>query len=171
LTVKDLMNPRVVSVKEDDTLRHAVRVMRRHQIDGIPVVSDDETLIGMITAHDIIIEMLPTLEEMKRGEGAPGQFHFMKERARALGARKVRELMSVNLVTVSEETSASKAASRLILGRFKRLPVVCDRKLVGIISRMDICKALLDGEDLLADIPTAAGAALSAESPPSFLAN
>ncbi|MDP6921720.1 MAG: IMP dehydrogenase, partial [Lutibacter sp.] len=105
-----------ITVSKDETVMDAKNLMREYRIGGIPVVDQQQTLIGIITNRDL---------------------RFEKE-----NSRKIEEVMTAdNLVTVSEGTSLKQAEIILQDNKIEKLPVVSkDNKLVGLITYRDIIK-------------------------------
>jgi len=90
------------------------------RISGLPVVDEDSTIIGIVTEADIISKV--------DREGL-----------------RVADIMSHEVIFVSEETSVSEIAMLLTERKIKRVPIVNDGKLVGIVSRADIVHAVAEG--------------------------
>jgi CBS domain-containing protein len=144
MKVGNFMTTQVVTVHPDSLIGGAARLMMDCKISGLPVVDTGGRVVGMVTEHDL-------LRRIRNGTGSPRP-HWLQlivERGDAiadqsahLSEAKVEEVMTRDPVTVTEATPIGEAC-RLIEERgFKRLPVVRDGKLVGIISRGDLVRAL-----------------------------
>jgi len=137
LSIRDIMTRDVKVVREDTSVQEVVATMTKFDISSIVVVQKDRP-IGIITHKDILIKVL-------QPELLPS----------ALTARNV---MSVGLATIGEEASLEEAAKLMVKKRFKKLPVVQNGKLVGIITTMDIVreepKMMTLFEDMLKYCPT-----------------
>lgn len=139
MKVKNLMSTAVCAVRPELTLLEAVRLMRAQGVSGLPVVDDSGRLVGVMSEMDVIKALLPS-------SNSGGESGTLDERANAVREMTVGQIMSNCVVWVTEDTPIEKAASQLVLRRIKRLPVLRDGTLVGIISRIDICDALLEGQ-------------------------
>ena len=121
--VKDHMTKNPVTLSPDISIREAVQLLIKKDISGAPVLDEHGRLIGILTERDC---MRTVMQAEYFGE--PGGL--------------VRELMSENPQWVSPEQSILTLADLFINGRFHRYPVVDNGRLVGIISRRDVFKAM-----------------------------
>jgi CBS domain-containing protein len=149
MLVADIMSRAVIAVGPDTPIAQAVQLMVDHKVSGIPVVDANGRLQGIVTEGDF----------MRRAEtgtegNAPGWFAWFfsagrlaDEYVRAHG-RRVRDVMSDNVVSVDEKTPITEVVTLMQRHRIKRLPVMQDGKLVGIVSRADLVRAI--GETLRA---------------------
>ena len=138
--VKDVMTTNAVFVKKDADLHEAARILSENRISGMPVIDDNNRVIGVISEADIL-----TLAGMKKG-------HTFKDilrnilgepvPARKTGSR-VEDVMSFPPITAKADDDIGEVANILDERRIKRLPVVDDEgKLVGVIARADIVRAI-----------------------------
>ncbi|SKC83253.1 CBS domain-containing protein [Maledivibacter halophilus] len=146
MIAKNIMNRDVVSIGENDTLKEAVILMVKHRVSGLPVIDKNKNIIGIISQSDIIKHgkrplILETVDllEIFIYEQAPEEYEEELKKALTL---KVKNVMTDNIITVSENTSVGRIAHLMIKNEINRLPVIKDGKLVGIIGREDIIKAI-----------------------------
>jgi len=140
IPVSDLMTKDVVTVKRDNDLLEAARRLSGLRISGMPVVDEEDKVVGVISEADLLsltgLKREHTFKDLLRhilGEPLP---------ARKSGNR-VGDVMSVPAITARAEDDIRKVAAILDERRIKRLPVVdADGRLVGIISRADIVRAM-----------------------------
>jgi CBS domain-containing protein len=139
----DIMTRNVVSIDPDSTVLQAVRLMLQHRISGLPVVDKSGALVGIVTEGDFL-RRAETATERKRPRWlefimGPGRLadEYVKSHA-----RKVSEVMTPEPQTVSEDAPLEEVVQRMEKHRIKRLPVVRDKKLVGIVSRANLLHAL-----------------------------
>ncbi len=123
------MKSEVVTVSPEDTLHRAGALLKEHRIHHLPVLAGGN-LVGIVTDTDI---RNARLEETP--QAAPG--------SAALEHRKVGEVMTRDVVTLSPVDTIEDAALILHQKRFEAIPVVENRKLVGIIAKADVIAAFL----------------------------
>lgn len=143
MKVSDLMRVHVTTVKADETARDAVDKMDLYQVSGLPVVDEEMAVVGLVSEHDVIKRLVPSYST--EGVGFEHNVDQLRDLAQDLAQQRVREFMTVGAVTVDENADALEAAKLMLQYRIKRIPVTSKGKLVGIISRIDICQAVLGG--------------------------
>lgn len=142
MRVRDFMTRRVVTVRPDTPILAAAKLMVENKISGLPVVEDGR-LVGIVSEHDLLRR-----REVGRAAEAPSWLGLMTEPEELAAQRgrfhdrTVSEVMTPNPLTVTPASSLAEAC-RIIEDRgIKRLPVVEDGQLVGIIARADLVRAL-----------------------------
>lgn len=143
MLVENIMTTPVISVEPSASIRDAAALMLAHRISGLPVVKRDGTLVGMLTEGDFLRRgELGT--ERKRSWWlelfvSPGK--IADEYVHTHG-RKVDEVMSADVVTTRKDASLDEVVETMSRHRVKRLPVVENGKVVGIVARSDLLRAL-----------------------------
>jgi acetoin utilization protein AcuB len=134
MNVAQWMTKSVMTIKPQDSLRHARERMMKYRINQLPVVVNDK-LVGIITDRDVR-DAYPSSLRLIHGKDIDefGDSHT------------VEEVMTYNVVTVSPDVTLQEAARRLRTQRIGALPVVENGALVGIITRSDLLDALLGEE-------------------------
>ena len=143
----DVMVRDVVTVKPDDDVALVVRLLAEHDVSALPVVDDDDNVVGVISEADLLHrEEIGTekqrpwwLEAVTPASTLAGEF------AKSHG-RRVEEIMSSNVVSASEDTPLGEIATLLERHRIKRLPILRAGKLVGIVSRSNLIQALASSQ-------------------------
>lgn len=116
MLVKDVMNKNVVVAKSDVTIREATKVMNKFRIGSI-VVLKEEKIAGIATERNV-------LEAVANGKD--------------MDATPIEEIMSKNVVTIDPDETVEAAVDLMVQHKIKKLPVVEDKKLKGIITASDI---------------------------------
>jgi CBS domain-containing protein len=144
MKASDVMTKRVISIEADAPIMEAVRLMLQNRISGLPVVGRKGELVGMVTEGDFLRRSeIGTQRHRNRWlEFLVGPGRLADEYVHASG-RKVEEVMTREPITVTEDTPLDEAVGLMERHRIKRLPVVRDGKLVGIVTRANIMHALV----------------------------
>ena len=139
----DIMTVNVVTVDPETSVQEIASLLSERAISGVPVVDKNRRLVGMISEGDLMrrvetgtqlrrswwLEMLSTNTELASD--------YVKTRG-----RRAQHVMSPNVVSVTEATPLAEIADLLERHRIKRVPVVRDGVLVGIVSRANLVRAL-----------------------------
>ena len=143
MEVAELMTRDVVSVQPETTLADAANLMLTRHISGLPVVDAQGGVVGMLTEGDLLFRS--ELDTQGKPVGWLAAFINPTKSAtdfvRAHG-RYVREIMATNPICLAPEDDLAEAAALMHDKRIKRLPVVSQNRLVGILSRHDLLRAL-----------------------------
>jgi CBS domain-containing protein len=147
--VRQIMTPDPVTVAPDATVEEVVRLMRRHELPGLPVVDGDGRLAGIVTESDLILSdeegdlHLPHYIELFGGMVfLPESVHRFEERFHKAAASTAADMMTEDPVTVEADDSARKAGRLISDTGHNRLPVVEDGRVVGVVTRADVLGAL-----------------------------
>ena len=144
-TAGDLMTRDVAVVHPETSLLDAVKLMAQRQISGVPVVDNTGAIVGIMSEGDLVRwhegyteRQAHWLDMLADGfELAPAFLTGIQEQQ-----RKVKSVMSPGVTTVTEDVPAREVASLMYAKNIKRVPVVRDGKLVGIVARSDLIRAL-----------------------------
>jgi CBS domain-containing protein len=144
MQVRDVMTRNVISVAAGETILKAARIMLQNEISGLPVVDVAGNLVGIVTEGDFLrrSEIGTQLRRPKWLEFLVGPGRLASEFVHATG-RKVDDVMSSDPCTVTENDSLESVVDLMERRRIKRLPVVRDGKLIGIVSRANLLHALV----------------------------
>jgi CBS domain-containing protein len=140
----DVMTPDVISVDPEMTVKAAAKLLADHHISGAPVVDAAQRLVGMISEGDLVRRPEIGTEPRRRSwwlDLLSSEQEVAKEYIKSHG-HKVKDVMTDRVVSVAEATSLGEVAGILEARRIKRVPVVRDGKLVGIVSRANLVQAL-----------------------------
>ncbi len=139
VAVKDIMTQRVVTAKKDWDIHEASSLLSENKISGMPVVDEENHVIGVVSEADIL-----TVVGLKRGRSLKEILkHILGQPLPKPDDKRIRDIMSSPAITTSPEADIREVAGILESKRIKRLPVVDgENKLLGIVSRADIVKAM-----------------------------
>ena len=146
LTVADIMTSKVVSIKGSTTVREMAGIFDTMNIGTLPIVDDAGNLTGIVTASDLVEQdrplHIPTVISLfdwvipLGGEGA------LQRELDKMSAQTAAELASSDIVTVSQTDAVSSAAEIMSSKKLHAIPVVEGKKLVGMVSRIDIIRSM-----------------------------
>ena len=136
----DIATAGAATVHPEAPLSEAARIMLDHNVSGLPVINHDGKLVGMLTERDFIRQdnrfrprWIDVLMGDRSGDTAAAQLH----------TRRVEDRMTRNPITIGPETPLPEVIEIMEQQNVKRLPVVANQVVVGIVSRSDVLRALL----------------------------
>lgn len=145
MKIKDHMSKDIISVSPSSSMMDIYRIFKEKGISGVPVVSKEKKVMGMVTKDELLTTLLPDYFNMI------GDFLFIDdfgaleeelERLPEFNLFLAEDLMVTDVVTVKEDASLLKVPALMDKYNVNRLPVVDkESKLVGIITKMDLCRA------------------------------
>jgi CBS domain-containing protein len=150
--VEDFMTRRVVTITPDTTLLAAAKLMLEHRVGGLPVLDASARIIGIFSESDL-------LREESKGEDGSPWLHMIvgpdgePAEPPRLDARKVGDIMTRQPITIAPGASIVQACRLLHEHRLRRLPVVEGDKLVGMIARADLVRAVAVSAERASPVP------------------
>lgn len=147
MKVKDIMSQPVITAREDASLEEVARLMLQHDIGAVPIVDDRGRLVGIITESDFTGKERGFPFSVYRAPQVFGEWITPEGIERIFAAarsRKAKEIMSAPVVTAREDEPVSAVVERMIQYNLHRIPVVRDSVPVGMITRHDLLKLMLD---------------------------
>lgn len=145
LKAKDIMTKDIITVKPATTIEDLARILIKHQISGTPVVDEDGNLIGIVTENDLISKNkklhIPTILRLFDAFIPLGTSR-LEEEIKRMAAFTVGEICTRNVVTCDEDMSIEDVATMMTEEKIHLLPVLKERRLVGIIGKKDLIKGI-----------------------------
>ncbi len=143
LFARDIMTSPVVTARPDARVKDLASLMATHRISGIPIVSGEHELIGIVTEGDLLYkEVLPKPAEpasIVQRLPIPGVAEAA-ERARKAEGLRADEVMTTPVLTVTEAATVHEIANLMVKHKINRVPVLRAGRVVGIVSRADVLK-------------------------------
>ena len=118
MLVKEVMNRNVKTVRPEDTVKLAAQIMNEYHIGSLVVVSGTGEVVGIVTERDVLEDVVAA--------------------GKSADEVKILDIMSPNIITVSPEKTLEEAANIMTENKIKKLPVVENGRLVGIIAASDL---------------------------------
>jgi len=125
LTAADIMTEELVTIRPEASIRDAIEMLIGKAISGLPVIDQQGRLVGVITEFAVL-----------------AMVYDHEVRNQTVGQHMTREVITVNV-----DDPISRIADLCIVHRVRRLPVMRDSKLVGLIARRDVLKALYEDSE------------------------
>ncbi|HZX48834.1 MAG TPA: CBS domain-containing protein [Nitrospirota bacterium] len=145
-TAKDIMTKEVITVTTDVTIEGLARIFTRHDISGAGVVDEDGKLIGIVTENDLIkMEQrlhIPTVINIFDAVIYLGSSKRFEEDIKRMAATRVEDIFRKDIVTITESSTIEEIATIMSEKNIHHLPVVKKGKLVGIVGKKDIVRAI-----------------------------
>ncbi len=162
--VSEVMTTDVLTFAPGDAVAEAMATLVERGIDGAPVVDENGQVVGMLSTGDLIVQEsrlhFPTVISLLGAtlELPSAKRHFDEDLRKTLGGT-VAEVMQPEPITIAVDDNVEEAATLMHDHDVSRLPVIGDRGLVGIVSRVDILRGILrdDAADEAADGSGVAG--------------
>ena len=150
MKVRDIMQTQVITVRPKATVRELAELLAKHKISGVPVVDENNVVLGMVSEADLIvldadlhfpyyIQFLDSVIYLQ-------SVHRFEERFKKAFGAKVADVMTKDVKAISPDASLHELATLMADHKINRLPVVEDECLVGIVTRGDIVRAIAESK-------------------------
>ena len=120
MRVKDCMSENVIWATRDNNICEVAKLMNENHIGSIPVCDDKQNVVGIVTDRDIILRSIACNKDLKQ--------------------TKVTDIMTTDVIRTSKDTEVSWVADIMSRNQIRRIPVVENEKLVGMISLGDLAR-------------------------------
>jgi CBS domain-containing protein len=149
LQARDIMTTEILTVAPETSISELSKMLENRKIGGVPVVDQGGRLVGVITQSDLVerardLELPPAINILDFHIYLQIPSHLFHKVEKMLGTT-VGDCMTANPVTVAPDTTIAKVAALMAKQNVHTLPVVEGAKLVGIIGKMDLIRAMAEG--------------------------
>ncbi|MBW1991763.1 MAG: CBS domain-containing protein [Deltaproteobacteria bacterium] len=146
LQAREIMTREVITVSPEASVEDLARLLETHRISGVPVVEENGRLVGVVTQSDLIqrsrdLELPPALNILDLHLFLETPSHFKRRLEKMLGDT-VRQVMTPNPLTIPPDMPVKDIAVLMDRRKVHTLPVLEGGKLVGIVGKMDLIRAL-----------------------------
>lgn len=128
IPITSVMTKNVITVQENTPIYDALILFTEHKISGMPVIDESNRVVGILSEKDVLVILLKN---------------------NALDKQTVGHYMSRNITCFTEEASAFEICEFFIKSNYRRVPIVREGVLVGIVSRRDIIPLILEARAVL----------------------
>lgn len=148
-TVADIMTSNPMTVKPETPLKEAIALIAKNKISGLPVVDEEDKLVGIISENDLMwqetgVEPPPYIMILDSVIYLENPNRYEKEIHKALG-QTVQDVMTEKPITITPDKPVKQAARLLHDKKIRRLPVIDEQgKVIGIITQGDIIRAMAE---------------------------
>ncbi len=147
IKAKDIMTREIITVNPETEIAQAAGLLLEKRINGVPVVNDSGTLVGILCQSDLIAQQknipIPSLFTLLDGYIPLTLSKHLDKEVEKIAASKVAEAMTPNPVTVEPETDIERVAALMVEKNYHTLPVIEEGKLVGIVGKEDVLRTLI----------------------------
>jgi CBS domain-containing protein len=141
MTIEEIMTRRVITVRPETPVQEAAKLMFTNHVSGLPVIDTSERVVGVISDGDLILrQRRPKVKPWWRLFFESGE-QLVRDYKKIVGMT-VAEVMTQPALVIDPAFGIETAAAILDNRQIRRLPVVRDGRLVGIVSRGDLIRAL-----------------------------
>ena len=150
MKAKDIMTTNVITINQNAPIPLIAKILVENSISGAPVVDNENNIVGMVSEGDLLRkETNPRLPSHINILGAFIYYNGVEryhDDLKKLMAEQAESLMTEDVITISPDTEIEEIGKLMLEHGIKRLPVVQDGKMVGLVSRRDMVKLLIDSE-------------------------
>ena len=133
MRVRDLVHSPAVVVRQDDSVAHLCDLMQQAHVNGAPVVDEGGQVVGIVTEEDILYGSM--------GDAAGGG----ETATEAAGPVLVRDIMTSPAICATDETTVVEICRMMWSMHIHRIPIIKEGRVSGIVSAMDIVRAIAEG--------------------------
>lgn len=144
MQVRDIMTIYPVYIRVGADMRRAAEIISISEVSDLMVIDHDNMFIGVLSEGDLIRAILPSFDDVLQAGGTLNDaFKFFVQKGRDLANRPIDPLIIHSAITLRTTDDIAQAAIVMIEKQIRRLPVVDGGKLMGTVSRSDICRAVV----------------------------
>jgi CBS domain-containing protein len=154
IPAKSVMTTDIVTVSRDTTVAEAARRMLKHRVTALPVVDADNRPLGLVSEGDVMRHFGAQFQNKRAqwlrmlAEGETLAPEFLADIR--LNQARVGQIMHTAIISAGEDASLAELADLMLKHGIKRVPILRDGVLVGIVSRADVVRAVVENlNDLL----------------------
>lgn len=138
MKVAEVMTAKVITVSPEASYLEVARLLVKHKISSVPVVDNNQKLIGIVSEKDLLRIMYPFYSSYMEHPEIYTNLEEREDKIVDIAKHQVSRFMTDAVVTIGPEAPILEAGAKMIAKRVNRLPVVENGQLIGIVARRDI---------------------------------
>jgi CBS domain-containing protein len=143
MQIRDMMNLNYARIPIGSSMCEAAEVFATSQASDLMVIDADDDFVGVLSEGDLIRAVMPKFEDLMFSSGTfVDRFDEFVQKGKENKDAPIDELVIRKPLTYAPDDDALKAAATMVAKQIRRLPVVEDGKLVGVVSRADVCRTI-----------------------------
>ena len=143
MLVRELMTKKVYTVRESERFGTIVNLLIAKKISGVPVINKNNKLIGIISEKDLLHKLFPKEEDFYKDINYYKNFRKIELEASHLSDLTAQDIMTKKVITVRPDNHVLVACSLIAIHDIRRLPVVDNGRIVGIVTTNNLYKSYL----------------------------
>lgn len=148
IKAKDIMETKVITVSPDMDITAAAKLLLENHINGVPVVNEDEEIIGILCQSDLIFQQkeipFPPIFTVLDSFIPLSSSQKMEDEFKKISAVRVDQAMIKEPVTVTADTPVTEIANLMVEKHYHTIPVTDEKQVIGIIGKEDVLKTLVE---------------------------
>ncbi len=146
MKVRDILNINFIRIHSGATMAEAAEIAAMSNAGELCVVDDENNFIGVLSEGEMMAKAIPDITEVMASSGGIRDSHdIFSKKGKMLAQESIDDHLVKAVITLDPDDNVLKAATTMSMKKMQRLPVVKNGKLIGTISRGDICKAVFSG--------------------------
>ena len=143
MLVRDIMIAKVISIPEETSFAKIVHIMLDTRVSGLPVLDDNEKIVGIVSEKDLLHQLFPTQDEFYKDINYYKDYTNIELEASKIRDLRAKDIMTKDVITVSPDSHVLVACSLVAIHGIRRIPVVENEDLIGIVSTSRLYKHYL----------------------------
>ena len=142
MKIKDIMDPSPNLIRTYDTFEHLIKILDEVKYHVVFVVDKEDKLVGIVTEGDMIKVLIPKYINVDESLVSIMNLDYFERKCIESKNLTINEIMTKTTFSVSEEESIIKAAALMVINRIHTLPVLRNKKVIGMVSRLSLIKQI-----------------------------
>lgn len=143
MIVREIMKTEIITIPYGTPYREVAKILLEKRVSGAPVVDERGQLVGVVSEKDLFKAIYPSYNDFYSAPSNFIDFDKLEQEAHQTSEKRVEDFMSPRLITTTPETPILKVGAIMVATGIHRVPVLENGKLIGMVSRGDVYRAIL----------------------------